>query len=45
MSGVGAGCSPGQGIWSGIGGSGRGGQVKGSLISTFACFWTAIAKV
>ena len=36
----------GQGIWSWVGrSSGGGGQVSGGLISTFACFWTAITEV
>ena len=35
----------GQNIWKKIEKSSKTGQVKKSLISTFACFWTANAKV
>ena len=38
-------CNPGQGIWQGIERSGKAGQGKKSLISTFPCFLTATAKV
>ena len=37
--------NPGQGIWSRIEKSSKTGQEKRGLISTFACFLTAIAKV
>ena len=36
---------PGQGIWNEIEKSSKTGQSKKSLISTFACFLTATAKV
>ena len=38
-------CSPGRGIWGGLGRSSKSGQGMKSLISTFACFLTAITKV
>ena len=44
MSSVGA-YNPGRGIWGGMGGSRGSGQGRESLISTFACFLTAAAKV
>ena len=37
--------NPGQNIWNKIEKSSKTGQDKKSLISTFACFLTAIAKV
>ena len=37
--------NPGQNIWNKVEKSSKTGQVKKSLISTFACFLTAIAKV
>ena len=37
--------NPGQNIWSKIEKSSKTGQIKKSLISTFACFLTAIVKV
>ena len=37
--------NPGQSIWNKIEKSRKTGQGKKSLISTFACFFTAIAKV
>ena len=37
--------NPGQNIWNKIGKSKKTGQVKESLISTFACFWTAIGHM
>ena len=37
--------NPGQGTWSRIEKSSKTGQEKKGLISTFACFLTAIAKV
>ena len=39
------GYNSGQNIWNKIGKSSKTGQDKKSLISTFACFLTAIAKV
>ena len=36
--------SPGQGIWGNIEKSSEAGQERKSLITTFACFLTAIAK-
>ena len=36
---------PRQNIWNKIEKSSKAGQLKKSLLSTFACFWTAIAKV
>ena len=37
--------NPGRGAWSGVEGSSGAGRGKGGLISTFACFLTATAKV
>ena len=37
--------NPGQNIWNKIEKSSKIGQVKRSLTSIFACFWTTIAKV
>ena len=37
--------NPGQSIWNKIEKSSKTGEVKKSLISTFACFWTAIASL
>ena len=37
--------NPGRGIWSGVERSGKTGQGKESLISTFACYFTAAAGV
>ena len=37
--------NPGQNMWNKIEKSSKTGQVKKSLISTFACFLSAIAKV
>ena len=38
-------CSPGRGIWSGMGKSSGTARGKKGLISPFACFLTAAAKV
>ena len=38
-------CNPGQNVWNKIEKSSKTGQDKKSLISTFACFLTATAKV
>ena len=38
-------CNRGRGIWGRAGGSSKTGRGKRSLISTFACFLAAIAKV
>ena len=37
--------NPMQGIWNRLGGLGKAGRGKKRLISTFACFLTATAKV
>ena len=37
--------NPGQSIWSKIEKSSKTGQDKKSLMSTFACFYTVVAKV
>ena len=37
--------NPGKNIWNKIEKSSKTGQAKKSLISTFACFWTAIGNV
>ena len=37
--------NPMQGVWNGLGGLSKAGRGKKHLISTFACFLTAAAKV